>query len=99
MSKKESRNNPCETDPLPGFEISIYPRCPCCRYPLLVRMGVLGPGYFCECNPEPVVVRAPGGWNKPSGMRVDDDNTGAGDTSRGSYLVDQRDHEGGILRW
>lgn len=100
MSRSNSPTGPSGTDPLPGFEISQYVRCPCCRFPLIARMGPTGPGYWCECNPEPQVVRAPGGWNRPSGMRVDDDKlVGEDDTSRGTYLSDQRGTEGSLLRW
>jgi hypothetical protein len=25
-------------------------RCPCCRFPLVARMGREGPGFFCRCH-------------------------------------------------
>lgn len=26
-------------------------RCPCCRHPIVARMGRDGPGFYCECCP------------------------------------------------
>ena len=101
---KVSQNNSSATDPLPGFEMSLYVRCPGCRHPLIARMGAFnsGPGFWCECNPEPKSGRIAGGFNTRRGMRVDLADI-EDDCSRGDYLSSlgtaASSGEGASLKW
>jgi hypothetical protein len=41
VSDRRSRSDPSE--------IIGVPRCPCCRAPLIARMGRRGPYFYCRC--------------------------------------------------